>query len=245
MDEKTQREKSERWFCHYFESAAKTYSRKGGHRIAREAKALKNNDGSRYFDYVLTYRKKNLGVKWVEKRKEHFKHARGAGYWVWKPRVIQLTLEKMKPGDTLLYADTGCEIRGSLEPLFKLLEKADIVPFELLAPHDEKRWTKGDVFDALNAHQLKDTLHRSGTFALFRKSPLSVDFVNKWMHFCSDLHLIDDSLSIAPNYPEFQGHLHDQSIWSLLTKLENIPAYPDIGWPPDKATMIAASRRTD
>ena len=31
-------------------------------------------------------------------------------------------------------------------------------------------------------------------------------------------HLLDDSKSVNPNYPGFNEHRHDQSIFSLLTK---------------------------
>jgi hypothetical protein len=234
----------ERWFCHYFESAQKTYSEPSGHRIANEAMALKNADGSPFFHHILTYRKKDLGAEWVEERKNHFAQATGAGYWVWKPRIIQLTLEQMEPGDTLLYADTGCEIRGQLDALFELLEQADIIPFELGGLY-EKEWTKGDVFEVLNAHQFKDTPQRLASIALFRKSSYTEDFVDRWNHFCSDLHMIDDSPSRIPNYPEFRENRADQSVWSLLTKLANISAHPDVTWPVETATMIAATRRSD
>ena len=38
---------------------------------------------------------------------------RGYGYWLWKSYLINKTIGKLKDGDILLYADSGCEILKS------------------------------------------------------------------------------------------------------------------------------------
>lgn len=150
----------------------------------------------------------------------------------------------MAEGDLLLYCDTGCELKGSIEPLFELLAKQDVVPFELPA-HPERVWTKGDVFEALGAHEFKDTMQRVGGISLFRNGPFSRKFVQEWASLCDQVHLLDDAPSKTKNYPDFKDHRHDQSIWSLLSKKHRIPAFPDISWPLESAKIIAASRRQD
>ena len=37
------------------------------------------------------------------------KHKKGHGYYIWKPYLIQKTMNKMNDGDILLYSDAGCE----------------------------------------------------------------------------------------------------------------------------------------
>lgn len=228
---------SETWFIHYYDNAAKSWSEYGGKRIANEAR--------RYFDHVITYRKTDLGEDFIRENAAHFQHKRGAGYWMWKPRVAQITLALMKEGDDLMYADTGCEIRSSPAPLFALLNEQDIACFHLQDFHPDKRWTKRDLSVALNmtSRDVLDSSQRLATFFLLRKNNQTVAFVDEWLMYNKQLHLIDDTPSVEPNDPIFVEHRHDQSIWSLLTKKYGYRARPDISWPPETATIIATSRR--
>lgn len=60
---------------------------------------------------MISYTKNDLNKDFLKKNEKMFKSRKGAGYWVWKPKIVQITLEKMNDGDLLLYADTGCELR--------------------------------------------------------------------------------------------------------------------------------------
>jgi hypothetical protein len=237
-----------RWFIHYFENGEHSFSNHAGHRIANEARALAIA-AKPFFKEVITYRKSNLGDNYLNEFSEHYRHARGAGYWVWKARIVQITFEKMEMGDELMYADTGCEIKGDLSPLFNLLQCQDIVPFHL-AKEIEENWTKNDVFvellngiDAARVQDIKSTLQRLGGYFLMRKTPNTVKFVDEWVDILKNVTLVDDSPSSTPNAPGFQEHRHDQSVWSVLTKKQNISSYPDPGYPARQSKTIAASRK--
>ena len=41
----------------------------------------------------------------------------GAGYWLWKPRIILDALERATEGDLVVYADSGSDLRGPLRAL--------------------------------------------------------------------------------------------------------------------------------
>jgi len=225
------------WFIHYFDSGAKSWSEQGGTRIAREAAA--------YFDHVITYRKTDLGCDFLDQHQAHFRHSRGAGYYVWKPRIVQLTLQQMQYNDILLYADTGCELIGSPAPLLQLLDNQDAVPFHLEEDYlKEAYWTKNDLFMAMNWTGDKYQQQRVGGYFLVRKTQKTIELFDEYLKYASDLHLINDSPSTTPNDPGFKEHRHDQSIWSILTKQYNYTSYPDPGWPLDRSTIIKASRRT-
>jgi len=231
-----------RWFIHYFENGSRSYSDISGGRIAQEAADLKDPQGKPFFDHILTYQQKDLGLEFLAHHKDHFRCKRGAGYYLWKSRITQLTLAQMKEGDLMMYADTGCQIRGSLEPLFDLLKNQDIVPFHLEEIHLEQKWTKHDLFLALNAHRFRETPIYVGGYYLIRKTPQTVNIIDLYVQISGQLHLIDDSPSLTPNFPSFVEHRHDQSIWSLILKSHNIKAYPDPGWPLHQSTTIAATR---
>ena len=46
-----------------------------------------------------------------------------------------------------------------------------------------------------------------------------------WYNISLNHHLIDDTPSKSPNFKEFIEHRHDQSIFSLLTKLYDMNIY--------------------
>lgn len=236
--------KRARWFCHYFDNGEKKWSSSAGTRIAREAATLKNADGTPCFDMIKSYTKKDLNEKWVAAHSAHFAEKRGAGLWAWKPQVIRMTLDAMNDGDELLYCDTGCELRGSVEPIFQILQQQDVIAFELDI-HYEYQWTKGDAFVAMKAYEHAQTKQRVGGISLFRKSALAYRVLDLWQAYCDQLQLVSPSSSKAPNLPGFREHRHDQSGWSLATKLCGVRALPDITWPLEQATIIAAARRQD
>src|SRR5665213_76936 len=198
--------KAKKCFVHYFENGARRYSEEGGKRISKEA--------SPHVDHVLTCRKDDLGDEFLVKFSTHLETLKGGGYWCWKPRCILLALESMRNGDMLVYADTGCEIRSSLEPMFALLCEQDVVCFHL-NQYQERFYTKRDLFVALDCDvpEITDTPHRLATYLLLRKTPKSVALIEEWLTAAHNLHLIDDTPSKTPSYPEFREHRHDQSIW--------------------------------
>jgi hypothetical protein len=166
------------------------------------------------------------------------------GYWLWKPQIVKLTFEQMEMGDELMYGDTGCQIRGHLQSLFDLLAKQDVVPFHLEDCHTDRRWSKADLLNRLNVHdsQIKDSPQRLSGYFLLRKTPQVMQLIDTFAALVHDVSLLDDSPSITPEDPKFTAHRHDQSIWSLITKLSGYQSYPDPGWPTETSTTIAATR---
>jgi hypothetical protein len=217
----------QRWFIHYFESGGYHFTQAGGERIAQEAKSLVDDNGDPFFHHVLTFRKDDLGGEFLARCHDHFNYLKGAGYYVWKSRVVQIALERMAEGDELLYLDSSIELSDPAKSMFKLLEKQDIVPF--FQPYYEKNWTKTDLILKLKAPpDHLETVQPMAGVILLRKTPAVVSLINEWVELSCDLHLIDDSPSIAPNHPHFQEHRHDQSIWSLLLKREGYTIQPRV-----------------
>jgi hypothetical protein len=191
-----------------------------GERLCREV----GNLG--VFDEIVDFTPSMLDPAFVERHKAHFEHARGYGFWVWKPQVILATLQGMNDGDILVYADAGCSTRPEsrsrlLELLSDLLSGSDQ---PLLAAHPyssfiTRQWNKADLLDYFGMLGREDVLRseqiEAGRVGLV-KCDASLRLIEAWSHIASDLHLIDDSPSTIPNDPEFVEHRHDQSIFSLL-----------------------------
>lgn len=146
---------------------------------------------------------------------------RGYGYWIWKPYIIQKTMQMLKDGDVLLYMDCGCELavakRDRLHATLKLVET------ELLmgtyTGHDDQIYTKRDLVDRIQPplDRLSAEQHQAGVL-LWYVCPKTRQLVDEWYGWCCDYRNIDDSPSISPNVAKFVEHRHDQSVFSLLTK---------------------------
>lgn len=170
-------------------------------------------------------------------------NGKGYGYFIWKPQVILQKLRNIPENSFLLYADAGCSLNKEGIPRLKnYIEKADqydIFTFDM--DFKECQWTKMDVLARLNFTSEKElnSKHRVGTAHLWKNSSISRDILHEYIKICEYYPNIDDSPSVLPNHPEFKGHRHDQSIFSILLKKHNFPAIPDeTWWHPDWAGHI-------
>jgi len=193
---------------------------------------------------------------------------RGFGYWSWKPQIILQTLQTMEDGDILQYTDAGCHLnpqgRTRLLEYFNLANTTSngIIAFQNKIPEapflydgrclpvwPDKDWTKGDLLDHFqvrNRPDIIDTPGVTGTIIFIQKNKFTVDFITKWLNVIKlDFSLIDDTPSKSTNTDSFIEHRHDQSIFSLLCKLNNIETvssfeywYP-LNYQPGKTKIIA------
>lgn len=136
----------------------------------------------------------------------------------------------MNDDDILLYADVGCHLNK--EAINKFYKYLDIVIengalcFEL--GHVEKSWTKSDLFNYFNVldnKNITDTFQRAATSFLLLKNDINLNIVNKWLQvYYDDFSLADDTPWKISNSEKFIENRHDQSIFSILSKIYNFYA---------------------
>lgn len=200
-------------------------------RVFRRSQKLNSRTGIRSggFDRVVSYGPRDIDPAFYARNKKILSQERGNGYWLWKPYFIKKSLQLLKEGDFLFYSDSGAYFIGSIEPLMQICTETDqnIIPFELMQV--EKHWTKRDAFILMgcDSPEYTDTRQRQGSFSLWRKSAFTERFIREFLRFAQDERVITDMDNTMglPNYPGFTDHRHDQSIFSLLTKIHNLRAY--------------------
>lgn len=167
-----------------------------------------------------------------------FTQKRGAGFWIWKPYVIYKHLENLKDGDILVYTDAGSTIPpepSTLSKFNKLFQEVrqtqgGVLSFEIVECK-EQTWTKSDVlvhFGCVDNQSILTTGQReAGRIHVVRKCTESVMHYRQWWDTAKKQpFLFDNTVREKQNKPGFHENRHDQSIWSILCKLNNIPAYP-------------------
>lgn len=155
-------------------------------------------------------------------------HARGFGYWIWKPLVIAEALAQAAIDDIVIYLDAGFTLNPAGKNRF--IEYIGIAldsPYKMLSfqnVNTECRWTKMDLAKRLGVDGSPRVMHTSqlsSGFIVLGKTASNAELLQDWQQLAveSDYRYSDDSNSVVANHPEFFEHRHDQSISSLLRKI--------------------------
>jgi hypothetical protein len=183
---------------------------------------------SKYFDAIKSYTPEDLDQGFIQDNIEILSRTyRGFGYWLWKPYIIldYLNNHLDDDNDIMLYVDAGDtfderiinSVRDHLD---------DNLIYAIHGPHSNTQWTKRDCFVLMDCDNTKywDTGYQIySSMIACRKNQTTLDFFNEWFKFCKNKNILTDDENICgkPNFPDFEEHRHDQSIFhNLMTKYD-------------------------
>jgi len=168
----------------------------------------------------------DIDIQFAEENKEILSATRGAGFWLWKPYFISRVLECLGDGDLLIYADAGMHFVNSPERMVASIDKSEHDLLILGEAFLEAHYTKRDTFVLMDTdhEEFAQSKQRLASCFLVRKSSWSQCFFNRYLRFSCDPRILTDIANTCglDNYPDFIAHRHDQSIFSLLSKLDNV-----------------------
>ena len=198
---------------------------------------------------INSYSRDDIDFDFYQKNKMILDLERGGGYWLWKPYFINRALEEIKFGDYLIYSDSGSVMLKSPQNMISdMLEIGqDFAGFEL--PLIERQWTKENVFNYFecNKSEFKDSNQILSGFHVIKKSKKSLNFYKEFLHYCSmpELLLDDNDMAKPLMDPDFISHRHDQSIFSILYKINGYTPMKDPSqfgeWPTGYAGLAVRS----
>lgn len=181
-------------------------------------------------DKVFEYSPQSIDSKFKEQYSHILNAKRGGGYWIWKPYIIKDALSRISNGDYLFYCDSGSYFINSIRSLIRTMERdhTEIMTFQV--PLIEKQWTKKELLDyfslSLDSKEA-NSCQRIATYMVLKKSKNTVAFIDEYLKVCCDSENITDKLVRDYQDIEFIDHRHDQSVFSLLCKKYDFPAYRD------------------
>jgi hypothetical protein len=161
----------------------------------------------------------------------------GAGYWLWKPFLINEELKRLESGDFLVYYDVGRawmphKISTSLKPLLEWCENDNggILPGVYIPEHGpNKDWTKRECFVSMGCDAPKYWEHPQiqATYSVWQNVPRVAEFASEWLHWCITPGILTDEVKSPspPNFSTFRAHRHDQSVITNLALLRSIKCY--------------------
>ena len=215
MDKKL-KEKRNIYFLTYGDENYKVSSK----RLVREARRFG------CFREIYSCNKKDLDQQFKLQFKDVLNQRRGAGYWIWKPYLINKYLKRINKGDILVYLDAGCSINKKGFNRFceyiKMLDNSDqgIISFDLT--HPENLYTNKACFKYFkykNRDRNKGQLLAG--ILIMKKNDLICKQINLWLKTVyENVNLFTDKLTNNEN-KNFKFHRHDQSVFSLIRKQFN------------------------
>lgn len=177
------------------------------------------------FDNIDAYREKDLEAEFLRDYREILSSEKGAGYWLWKPYLIDKTMKELGPDDIIFYMDCGDIINGDIRNFFyDYMSGKDIVLTK--GSYYQYQWTKRDCFVGMNCdeHKYYNAIQIEAGVIAIRNTIQMKDIVNEWFMYCRSGKLITDEPNTMgkPNLEGFKEHRHDQSILTNLAVKYNL-----------------------
>ncbi len=173
-------------------------------------------------DEVMAFGPGSISQEFRKENEEILSAQRGAGYWLWKPYIINQAIEKIDFGDYLVYSDSGSFYMKDIHILIEFMQSKETDIFLGELEHLESKYSKRDAFvflgvEGLGFEQLKQY---EASFILVKKTEKICDFLDKWLLYCRDIRIISDNPNECglDNYPDFVQNRYDQTVLSLLAK---------------------------
>src|SRR5689334_19513736 len=79
-------------------------------------------------DQVVSFGRKDIDDNFYLTNKDILDAERGAGYWLWKPYIINKMINKLNEGDILIYSDAGVALINPVQLVIQEM-KEDILFF--------------------------------------------------------------------------------------------------------------------
>lgn len=170
--------------------------------------------------------------------------SRGAGFWLWKPFILNHLMQKIDMGDAIVYLDAATELISHIRSVIEIAEEHPDYMFLTRQLHRNWRWIKRDCFFFLecDAPWYHDGLQVDASFQVYIKSETTKHFLARYLHHCCNVSVLTDAPNVCglPNLDGFQDHRHDQAVLALMTMKDDIPCsvqvsqfqaeYPDLAW---------------
>jgi hypothetical protein len=204
------------------------------------------------FDRIMIKSPEDLPYNLPMMTKKVLSLPRGGGYWIWKPIIIKYQLDLMNDGDILIYADSGCHInKYGMNRLYEYLSyltyDKPLLRF-IMECAPEYKYTTSAIFKYFNVEN-DDKITKIGqymaTSLVILKNKLSVNMINLWYNVAIEKPLLfTDFYNNIDRHNDFIDNRHDQSIFSVITKInnDNIYTLQDETYPYNRDYPLYAAR---
>lgn len=194
---------------------------KSKYRLVQEA------NSSKWFSTIKAYSQSDMDSDYKEEFKDVLSQPRGSGYWIWKSYFILKRLKEIEKDDILIYLDAGCTIHRMGHKRFyeyiSMLNEKCMIAFQMV--HLEKNYTTKEIFEYFNVLDRKDiteTGQHLGGIRIMKNNNETLSIIqSEYDTYKANKLLATDYYNDNNQEPYFIDNRHEQSIFSVITKLNN------------------------
>jgi hypothetical protein len=195
------------------------------------AKQIITEEAKRFYNFksITAYSPNDLDKEFKEKNNNILKQSRGGGYWIWKPYLIYKKLNEIEENDYLLYLDAGCRFNDKgLDRFLEYIEmlknsNKPIISF-VMSHQKECWWTNDNIFNYFNIKNTSEIANNGqivGGIKLMKKCNFTEQLYKRCLDTLDkDNLLFTDEYNKKTNRKDFRDNRHDQSIVSIISKIE-------------------------
>lgn len=186
-----------------------------------------------HFDEVLSFGPQNIDDDFRESHRDILSAKRLNGYALWKPYFLKKVIEESRDGDYIFYLDSGAFFVRDVRLLMPYLSEEKPL-FVTDIPLMECNWTKPSCIEFFKAENLRYTNQIQSGYIFFVVNDYTRAFFREYLEVCQSTQLlVSEGLGkyerVSKNYgDEFVSHREDQSILSIMCKMQGIKAHRDI-----------------
>lgn len=149
---------------------------------------------------------------------------RGFGWFIWKPYVMLHALERLQPGDVMLFTDADTYPIADLSPIYqRCVDDGGMMFFNALGC-SHRHFCKRDTLVVMGMDEGRplavETPHAVARFMLFQAGRwICRQFLMEWLAYClNPLANTFDRSIILPEYPDLHEPRCEQAILTNLVK---------------------------
>ena len=198
---------------------------------------IRLGEKSELFDKCIYFKPKDLSARFKGRYEEIFNLQRGGGYWIWKHEIIKQTLDQVNENDIVVYCDSGSSFningKGRFNDYLEMLNSSEFGNFRIECEKEniEKHWTSKEIFNYFKVpmgSKVTESTQLEATEIIFKKTNHTQEYLESYKDVLNyDPFLITDKYNNHKQIDGFKENRHDQSIFSVLSKVLGCVSIPN------------------
>lgn len=153
---------------------------------------------------------------------QHFSLSQNAGYWAWKPLIIQQLVQKY-PTAQILWLDSGNQVTGDLTAIWSFIRQRGV--FSQRSSSTMKKYVHPGMFSYMNIDPSRYLKKGNCDGAIVGIDASNSDAVTNILDPWVDCALHKDC--IAPEQSSRANHRQDQAALTVLMRVHDLPCRKD------------------